>query len=52
MLNWIVRDTLQYLEQFKFVDLCKVELLVTEIFDHSAVCIYKMGLQIIYLIYK
>ena len=27
------------------------ELLEIELFDHSSVCIYKMSLQILYLIY-
>ena len=34
MFNWIVGDTLQYLESFNFVDLCylcKIELLEIEL---------------------
>ena len=50
MFNWIVSDTLQYLEPFHLVDLCIIELLEIELFDHLIVCIYKMFLQIIYLI--
>ena len=38
MLNWIVSDTLQYLEQSNFVDLCQTELLEIELFDHLTVC--------------
>ena len=50
MFNWIVSDTLQYLEPFNFVDLCKTELFEIELFDHLTVCIYKMCFQIIYFI--
>ena len=32
-------------------DLCLIELLEIELFGHLTVCIYKMCLQIIYLIY-
>ena len=39
MFNWIVCDTLQYLEPFNFVDLCWIELLEIELFDHLTVCI-------------
>ena len=46
MFNWLVSDVQQYLELFNFVDLHKIEL-----FDHFSVSIYKMCLQIIYLVY-
>ena len=51
MFDWIVSDRLKYLEQFKFVDLCKTKLLEIEMFGHLTVCIYKMCLQIIYLLH-
>ena len=51
MFHWIVSNILQYLEAFTFVDLCETELLELELFDHLTVCIYKMCLQIIYIIY-
>ena len=35
MFNWIVCDILQYLELFYFFDLCEIELLKIELFDHS-----------------
>ena len=38
MFNWIVSDTLQYLEPFKFVDLYWTELLEIKMFDHLSVC--------------
>ena len=38
MFNWIVSDTWQYSEPFNFVDLCNIELLETEPFDHLTVC--------------
>ena len=38
MFNWIVNDTFQYLEIFNFDDLCKIELLEMELFDHLTVC--------------
>ena len=44
MFNWIVIYILQYLEQFKFVDLCFTELLKIELFDHLTVHIYQMCL--------
>ena len=34
MFKWIVSYTLQYLEPFKFDDLCWIELLEIELFDH------------------
>ena len=46
MLNWTVGDTYQCLEPFSF-DLCLIELLEMEQFDHLTVYIYKMSLQII-----
>ena len=42
MFNWIICDTLQYLELFNFVDFYETELL--EMFDNLTVCIYKMCL--------
>ena len=39
------------MELFNFVDLYKTELLEIELFDYLTVCIYKMCLQIMYLIY-
>ena len=51
MFNWIISYTQQYLEPFKFVDSCSIELLEIELLDHLTVCIYKMYLQIIYSIY-
>ena len=39
------------MEQFNFVDLCLIEFFEIELFDHLIVHIYKMYLQIIYLIY-
>ena len=36
--NWYVHDTYQYLEPSNFVDLCKIELLEIELFDHLTVC--------------
>ena len=36
MFNWIVSDTQQYLELFNF-DLCQMELLEIELFDHLTV---------------
>ena len=36
------------MEPFNFIDLCKIELLETELSDHLTVCIYKMCLKIIY----
>ena len=51
MFNWIVSDTKQYLESFNFVELCQTELFERELFDYLTVCIFKMCLQIIYLIY-
>ena len=38
MFIWIVYDTKQYLEPFNFVDLCWIELLKIELFDHLTVC--------------
>ena len=38
MFNLIFSDTLQYLEAFKFVDLCKIELFEITLFDHLTVC--------------
>ena len=38
MFNWIVSDTQQYLELFNLVDLCRMELLEIELFDHLTVC--------------
>ena len=46
MFNWIVSDTWQYLEPMNF-DLYKI----LELLYHLTVCVYKMGLQIMYLIY-
>ena len=37
MFNWIVSDTQQYLELFNLVDLCQMELLEIELFDHLTV---------------
>ena len=51
MFKWIVSDTVQYLEPFNFVDLCSILFFVIELFDHLTVCIYKMCLKIMYLIY-
>ena len=50
MFNWIVSDWQQYMEPFDFFDLYKIEFLEVELFDHLTVCVYKMCLQIIYLI--
>ena len=36
--NWIASDTLQYLEPFSIFDLCYIELLEIELFDHLTVC--------------
>ena len=44
--NWIVC----YTQQFNF-DSCKIELYEIELFDHLTVRIYKMCLQILYLMY-
>ena len=49
MFDWIVRDIFQYLELFNFVDICQIELLGKELFDHLTVCIYKMYLPINYI---
>ena len=38
MFNWIVSDTQQYLELFNLVDLCQMELLEIELFDHLTAC--------------
>ena len=38
MCNWIVRDSEQYLEPVNFIDLCSIELLKIELFDHLTVC--------------
>ena len=38
MFNWIVSDASQYFEPFNFVDLCKIELLEIELFNHLTVC--------------
>ena len=46
MFHWIISDTQQYLEAFKFVDLCEIELLVKELF--GLLCFYKICLQIIF----
>ena len=51
MFNWIVSDTQQFLEPFNFVDLWSIEVLEIDMFDHLTMCIYKMCLQIIFLIY-
>ena len=40
MFNWIGHDAQQYLEPFKFVYLCSIELLEIELSDHLTVCIY------------
>ena len=37
MFDIIVSDTWQYLELFNFVDLCEIELLEIELFDHLCV---------------
>ena len=50
MFNWIVCDTSKYLEPFNF-DLCSTEFLEIELIYHLTVCIYKICLQIIYLMY-
>ena len=50
MFNWIFSDTYQYLKPYNFY-LYLTELLQIEQFDHLSVCIYKMSLQIIYLIW-
>ena len=42
MFNWIISDTLQYLELSNFVDLCSIELFEIELFDHLTRGIYKM----------
>ena len=34
---------------FNFIDLSLIELFKIEQFDHLIVCIFKMGLQIIYI---
>ena len=39
------------MKPYNFVDLCLIELLEIELFDLLTVCIYKMFLQILYLIY-
>ena len=39
------------MDQINFVDLSQTELLEIELFDYLTVCIYKMCLQIIYLVY-
>ena len=38
LFNWIVCDTLQYLEPFNFAGLCRIELFEIELFDHLTVC--------------
>ena len=47
---WIVCGTKQYLEPRNLVNLCYIESLEIELFNHLIVYIYKMCLQIIYLI--
>ena len=37
MLNLIITDTYQYLEPSNFGDLCKIELLEIELFNHLTV---------------
>ena len=48
--NWTVSDTQQYLKPFNF-DLRWAELLEIELFDHFTVCVFKICLHVIYLIY-
>ena len=42
MFKWIICDTKQYLEPFNFVDLCQIELLKIELFDHLTVYLQNM----------
>ena len=41
----------KFLKPFNFVDLCQIELFETKLFNHLTVCIHKIFLKIIYLIY-
>ena len=38
MFNWIDSDRNEYLEPLNFVDLCSIELLEIERFDHLTAC--------------
>ena len=51
MFNWTISDSQQYLELFNFVDLHLIELLEIGLFENLTVCVHKICLQIIYLIY-
>ena len=48
--NWIIRDTQQYLEPFNFVDLCKIEFLEIELFDHLTVCKQMTDFMILWIV--
>ena len=49
--NWIVTDSLQYLEPLSFVDLRKIELLEIEFFDHLTVYLQNVLTNHIFDIY-
>ena len=51
MFNWIVSDTLQYLQPFNFVDLCEIELLEIELFNHLTVYLQNVFTNHIFNIY-
>ena len=51
MFNWILSNTLQYLESFNFVDLSYIEFLEKELFDHLTVCINFFFFYKLYIYY-